>query len=178
MADGGPVVRVKAAPKLEDWLGLNAAIFRRRIRAWWFTYFFVGWAVLGLVLMVVDGPSTVPLPAVLLPIGLALVFSVLLPLLIRVNAQQVWDRSEEIREERAYEFSRGGVTYTGAASSGRISWSVFKRAEVARGYMILYTGQPAVVLIPESALTGEQREELDRLLRAHVPGFAGLPPRR
>lgn len=175
MADAGPVVRVTVTPDLDGYTRLCAAVNRRRVG--WLLYLGGGLILIGLYVTVVNSRNgPVRLQAALPVLVFGLVF-LMLPLSVRWQVRRNWERSPELRAERVYEIAADGIGHASAVSAGRADWSVIQRAGVVAGSVVMFTGQGQVFYVPESALTDGQRADLDDLLRAHVPGFGGLPPR-
>lgn len=171
----GPVVRVTVTPG-------RAAYVRFRLGVFWRRY---GWAAVPLgtfaaavgllALAALDNEEPPRLAAqcigggVLLAVGPAAVEW--------VAARWAWGRSPELQAERVFEFSADGIAFASAFGSGRIEWAIVQRVRVVAEQVALFAGQGLAYVVPESALTAEQRGELDELLREHVPGFGGLRPR-
>ncbi|MBX9623384.1 MAG: YcxB family protein [Gemmataceae bacterium] len=184
MADAGPVVRVKVTPTYKDFARLHAALTSQQ--GWSLYRAGIGVAVLAVVGLTIWGVIAAAdadrrEAALVQGAVQGLVLAVLCAALWRVvggQARKQWDSTPGLREDRAFEFSPDGLYVASASASSRTDWSVFDKAEVLAGHVVLTTRDQVAHYVPESALSDGQREDLDELLRAHVPGFAGLPARR
>ena len=176
MADAGPVVRVVVTPDRDAYIRLGTAVYWRR--AGRVLAPCCGVVLVGVMMTLARGRDGPFPPAAVFGLAVVAAVGVGLPLSVRRQLAANWDRSPELRAERVYELTPAGFGHAADVSAGRVSWPVIRRAGVVAGNVVLFTGQGQMYFLPEPALSDGQREDLDRLLRAHVPGFAGLPARR
>ncbi|TYP78079.1 YcxB family protein [Paenibacillus methanolicus] len=82
-----------------------------------------------------------------------------------LRSKRVFDSDRLLRQEMRYAFSVEGIAYEQSSGTGMLSWEdVFKVAE-NRDFMIVYMGPSRTVIVPKSALDGEQVAALRSLLR-------------
>lgn len=182
MADPGPVVRVAVTPTYEDFARLTAALRRRQEHGLWPVVAITVPVVLLVVttagLIAADDGRRLTVLAQAVPIA---VFAVFLFGWVawsrRYYVRRQWKSTPGLREDRVFEFSPDGLYAASDSGSSRTNWPVFEKAEVLAVHLILTTRDQVIHYLPEAALSDEQRADLDDLLRAHVPGFAGLPAR-
>ncbi|MFC4104039.1 YcxB family protein [Paenibacillus xanthanilyticus] len=82
-----------------------------------------------------------------------------------LRSKRIFGSDRLLKQEMRYAFSDEGIAYEQSSGAGTLLWGdVFKVAE-NHDFMIVYMGRARTVIVPKSALGGEQVAALRALLR-------------
>lgn len=144
----------------------------------------------------IGGPVLVVLGALLIVVGLALLFgpepdalsvaylvlgvvAAVIGARVRAFQRLVLGRAERLLDESfrsgtvRYTFDEDGVTADSQVGRGVSYWSSFREWGVSGDYLYLRRGDNKLVLVDARELAPQELEELRALLERHVPGHGG-----
>jgi hypothetical protein len=85
-----------------------------------------------------------------------LVFPGFLFLMLYWASRRAWNRADEVRSPRDYEFDENGMKSSTRLSSGSLDWRIIKKAFFHKGIYYLKTGQRTYFYFPCSAVSDQK----------------------